>query len=441
MKPNILMIICHDLGQHLSCYGNLSLATSNIDSIAQEGIIFRNYFATAPLCSPSRGSIMTGKYPAKNGFMGLVNRGWELSYREKTLPQYLKEIGYSTYLFGFQHERRDPRSLGYDYVIGWNDPPHLARKIVPKVVSFLEKEDTKEPFFVCIGLFEVHRPWELYKKVNPKDVIVPPYLPDTTEVREDLAMFYGSILETDYYVGEILKALRKAKKEEDTLLIFTTDHGIAFPRAKSTLYDSGIKTTLIMKWPKGELVGGKVYNELLSNIDLLPTILDITGTEIPRSLQGKSFKSLLYGETYEPREEIFAQKDWHDIYDPMRCIRTNRFKYIRNFIGGVWPYLPLPLDIEESLTRKSLGDSYYTKLREKEELYDLENDPNELSNLAKDPKYLSVLEDLKMKLQRWMKENNDPILKGAIPVPGRGFVQDPAPMFEEKDDDIVGKLM
>lgn len=439
MKPNILMIICHDLGQHLGCYNNLSVKTPNIDSIAQDGIFFRNYFATAPLCSPSRGSIMTGRYPSKTGFMGLVNRGWELPSSEKTMPQYLKEAGYSTYLFGFQHERRNPKSLGYDYVIGWNDPPHLARKISPLVIDFIR--DIESPFFACVGFFEVHRPWDIYKKVDPEIVKVPSYLPDTLEVREDLAMFYGSILETDYYIGEILRALRENNKEENTLLIFTTDHGIAFPRAKSTLYDTGIKTTLIMRWPKGGLVGGKVYNELLSNIDLLPTILDIVDREIPCTIQGKSFKPLLEGKMYKPRETIFAQKDWHDIYDPIRCIRTERFKYIRNFVEGIWPYLPLPLDIEESLTRKSLGDSYYVKLREKEELYDLEDDPDEFCNLAKDSRYLSVLEDLRNKLQRWMEENDDPILKGAIPVPGKGFVQDPVSMFEDKGDNLVGRLM
>lgn len=439
MKPNILMIICHDLGQHLGCYDNLSVGTPNIDSIACDGILFKNYFATAPLCSPSRGSIMTGKYPAKTGFMGLVNRGWELPNNEKAMPQYLKEIGYSTYLFGFQHERRDPKSLEYDYVFGWNNPPHLARKITSLVLDFIK--EVKELFFACIGFFEVHRPWDIYRKVDPKIVKVPSYLPDTLEVREDLAMFYGAILETDYHIGKILEALRESNKEEDTLLIFTTDHGIAFPRAKSTLYDPGIKTTLIMRWPKGGFVGGKTHNELLSNIDLLPTLLDIIGAEIPDSIQGRSFKPLIYGETYKPREEIFAQKDWHDIYDPIRCIRTNRFKYIRNFIEGVWPYLPLPLDIEESLTRRSIGDSYYTRLREREELYDLESDPNEFFNLVKDPNYLSVLESLRMKLQRWMEENNDPILKGAIPVPGKGFVQDPVPMFEDKEDGIVGKLL
>jgi arylsulfatase A-like enzyme len=441
MKPNIIMIICHDLGQHLSCYGNISVKTPNIDYIAEDGILFRNYFATSPLCSPSRGSIMTGRYPATTGFMGLVNRGWELSPKEKTLPAYLKEFGYSTYLFGFQHERRDPKSLGYDYVIGWYDPPHLARKITPQVVSFLEEKDIKEPFFACIGFFEVHRPWGIYEKVDPKIVKVPNYLPDDSNVREDLAMFYGSILETDYYVGRILEALRKSNREANTLLIFTTDHGIAFPRAKSTLYDAGIKTTLLLRWCEGGLRGGKVYNELLSNIDLLPTLLDILEADIPEVIQGKSFKGLLYKGDYSPRKEIFAQKDWHDIYDPIRCIRTERFKYIRNFVEGIWPYLPLPLDIEESLSRKALGNSHFLRLREKEELYDLKEDPDEFNNLANDTEYSCILKELRDRLWNWMEENKDPILEGPIPVPGRGFVQDPVPMFNNKKDEIVGKMI
>lgn len=422
MKPNILMVICHDLGQYVSCYGNISVETPNVDLIAEEGLLFKNYFATAPLCSPSRGSIMTGRYPGATGFMGLVNRGWELALDEKTLPMYLKEIGYSTYLFGFQHERRDPLTLGYDYVIGWDNPPHLAKNVVPRVVSFLE-EDIRQPFFACVGLFEVHRPWEIYKKVDSKTVKVPDYLPDTSEVREDLSMFYGSILETDYYMGKILQTLRKRNKEDNTLLIFTTDHGIAFPRAKSTLYDPGIKTTLIVKWPKGGFVGGKVYDELLSNVDLLPTLLDILGTEIPEPIQGISFKGLLYNEDYVPRKEIFAQKDWHDIYDPIRCVRTNRFKYIRNYIEGAWPYLPLPLDIEESLSRRSLGDAHMTKLREREELYDLSIDPLELNNISERSEYRDVLNELRSELHEWQEKIKDPILKGPISVPSRGFVQ------------------
>ncbi|HOL55217.1 MAG TPA: sulfatase [bacterium] len=440
MRPNILMVVCHDLGQHLGCYGNISVETSNIDSIAEEGLLFKNYFATAPLCSPSRGSIMTGRYPGTTGFMGLVNRGWELSLNEKTLPQYLKEAGYSTYLFGFQHERRDPVTLGYDYVAGWDEPPHLARKITPKVVSFLEG-DIKEPFFACVGFFEVHRPWEFYQKIDPKIVKVPDYLPDTPEVREDLAMFYGSILETDYYTGKILETLKRSKIEDNTIFIFTTDHGIAFPRAKSTLYDPGIKTTLILRWVGGDLTGGKVYDQLLSNVDLLPTILDILEMDIPESIQGISFKPLLYGKDYKPRSEIFAQKDWHDIYDPIRCIRTDRFKYIRNYIEGVWPYLPLPLDIEESLSRKSLGNSHIMRTREKEELYDLSIDPLEINNLSSKPEYRDILDELRSRLYRWQREINDPILQGPIPVPGRGFVQDPVPMFEKKDDGVTGKMI
>ena len=332
MRPNVLMVIYHNLGQHLGCYGNSSVESPNIDNFAKDGILFENYFATAPLCSPSRGSIITGKYPAKTGFMGLVNRGWELPYDKVTLPKLLKEVGYSTYLFGFQHECRKPKALGYEYVFGWNDPPHLARKITPMVLNFLK--EAKEPFYASVGFFEVHRPWDIYAKADPKKVIIPLYLPDTPEVREDMAMFHGSIAEADRAFGEIISALKESKKEENTIVIFTTDHGIAFPRAKSTLYDPGIKTTLIIRWPKGNLIRGKVYKELLSNIDFLPTLIDIIEEEIPWSIQGKSFKNLILGGHYEPCREIFAQKDWHDIYDPIRCIRTERFKYIRNFVGG-----------------------------------------------------------------------------------------------------------
>ncbi len=421
MKPNILFIITHDLGQHLGIYGDKSVSTPNLDSLAKEGVYFTNYFATAPQCSPSRASIDTGRYPHTNGLMGLANSylRWRLSQSEKTTAKLLKEAGYFTCLFGFQHETQDPSTLGFDEIIqaeGNSFERYLCSRVAPLVINFLKKYSKNKPFYANVGFFEVHRPYprEIYEPDDPNEVFVPPYLPDTPEVRQDIAEFHGSIRVMDQAVGSILDALNKAGLEENTIVIFTTDHGIAFPRAKCTLYDPGIKTALIIRWPAGKIVGGKVYSQLLSNVDLLPTILDIIESPIPESIQGRSFLSLLENKPFEPRTEIFAEKTWHEVYDPMRCIRTNRYKYIRNFIEG--PLFQLPGDIEISLTRKALKDTHL-KPRPMEELYDLEKDPNEENNLVGKPEYSEIQTELSNRLLEWMKKTKDPVVEGKVPIP------------------------
>lgn len=443
MKPNILFIICHDLGQHLGCYGDSSVKTSNLDLLATEGVRFKNYFATAPQCSPSRASIITGRYPHSHGLMGLANRyppfmDWTLPLSERTIAERLKKVGYSTYLFGLQHERRNPSALGFDEIIEpGSKRKYLCDKVSPLVIDFL-KHSAREPFFANVGFAEVHRPYprELYRPDDPKKVFVPPYLPDIPQIRQDIAEFHGAIRKADEAVGSILNALKKANLEENTLVIFTTDHGIAFPRAKCTLYDPGIKTTLIMCWPAGGITGGGEYLELLSNVDFLPTILDIVGAPISEDIQGRSFLSLLQNESFKKRDEIFAEKTYHMIYDPMRCIRTQQYKYILNLSDG-------PMRTLASLDTSTSGDStlsysfephqavdfvdlanipssqrlfYLLKSHPVEELYDFKNDPYEQHNLANIPEYVNIQKKLRNRLTKWMEETKDPILKGFVPV-------------------------
>jgi len=419
MKPNILFIIVHDLGQHMEIYGNTSVRTPNLHRLAEEGVSFENYFATAPQCSPSRASIYTGKYPHTHGLMGLANRDldWSLSTSEKTTVQLLRQSGYFTCLFGLQHESQDPHSLGFDEIVqpeGESFEKYYCHRVAPVVLEFLRHPKSK-PFYANVGFLEVHRPYpqEVYQPDDPNEVLVPPYLPDTPEVRQDIAEFHGSIRKVDRAVGSIFDTLKETGLEEETLVVFTTDHGIAFPRAKCTLYDPGIKTTLIMRWPDGGVIGGKVYSELLSNVDFLPTILEVVKAPVPEDIQGKSFLPLLQDGKFEPRKEIFAEKTWHIIYDPMRCIRTSRYKYIRNFIDG--PLLRLPGDMEKSLSRKSLGKTHL-KPRPEEELYDLRQDPNEQNNLAGKSEYSEIQTKLSGRLIEWMKKTKDPVLEGQIPI-------------------------
>jgi len=415
--PNILIIICHDLGQQLGSYGDPSLRTSNLDRLAEEGVRFENHFCTTPLCSPSRGSIITGRYPHTNGLIGLAHRGFDLNEGEMTVAHLLKAQGYETHLFGLEHEAREPDivKLGYEFI--HRERPFKCANVTPILVEFLKARAAKEgrPFFAMTGYSEVHRRFdqEEYTPDDPKEVFIPPYLPDTPEVRLDIAQFHGLIHAVDSCVAEILGTLEEEGLAQNTWVIFTTDHGIAFPRAKSTLYDPGIKTALIMRWPKG-FVGGKVYRELMSNVDLLPTILEAIGAPIRENIEGKSFLALLRGQEYQPREEIFAEKTYHDIYDPIRAIRTKRFKYIRSF--EKMPDLPLPSDIRKSLSARSIPQAFKGE-RAPVELYHLEADPNEMNNLAGKDEYAEIEKELSARLTKWLEETEDPILKGPIPAP------------------------
>jgi len=415
VRPNILLVIVHDLGTRLSCYGETSVQTPSLDALAAGGVRFENHFSTAPFCSPSRGSIITGKYPHSNGLMGLVNLGWDLPESNTTMAQMLASAGYETFLFGLQHEVKEPKRLGsHFHHVSDRSLGRSCDEVAPLVVDFLNtrgKEEAK-PFYARVGFSEVHRPYERYKPDDPESVTVPPYLQNTPGARQDIAMFHGSIRRMDEAIGSILDALESSGLGEDTIVVFTTDHGIAFPRAKATLYDPGLRTTLIIRWPKG-IAGGRTVQELISNIDLLPSLLDAVGIPTPDNVQGRSFLNLLCGGEYNPNEQIFAEKNTSPD-DIKRCIRTKRYKHIRNYDDG--PALNLPTDIEASLTRRDMGDNHLSP-RPPVEIYDLEKDPLEMDNLAGRKEIKEVESDLASRLDKFLEETNDPILCGPIPRP------------------------
>ena len=411
-RPNVLIIITHDLGTRLGCYGEPSVRSPVLDDFAASGVRFERHFATACFCSPSRGAIFTGKHPHVNGLMGLVNLDWDLPAQNATLARLLGSSGYQTYLFGLQHEVKDVRQLGFRYLPD-RSVGNECHAVAGQVADFLRSRRVEQgPFYARVGFLEVHRPWERYEADDPAEVRVPPYLADTPGAREDVAMFHGAIRAMDAAVGTILKALDDSGLGANTLVVFTTDHGIAFPRAKATLHDPGIHTTLLMRWPEGFPVG-RVYEELISNVDLLPTMLEATGTPVPDGLSGRSFLGLLRGLDYRPNAEVFAEKNTSP-GDIKRCIRTDRFKYIRNYDPG--PLLALPTDIEASLTRRDMGDDHLAA-RPEVELYDLRTDPLETENLAGQPNHADVEADLAARLKYFQEETDDPILRGPIQRP------------------------
>ena len=408
--PNILFVICHDLGRYLGCYGRAPLESPNLDRLADEGIRFTNHFCTAPSCSPSRGGIITGRYPHSNGLMGLVNLGWNLPSSETTMAQHLKRAGYETYLFGMQHERRDANALGYDHVN--TQMGSLCANVGKALVGFLRNEP-KTPFLARVGVNETHRPFRKPKPAeNLGNVYLPPYLPDHPEVRTDMAGFARLLARLDAMMGSILAALESSGLSENTLVVFTTDHGIDMPRAKGTLYDPGIEATLLMRWP-GVIQPGTVSETLLSNVDVLPTLMEIAGLEIPEKVQGVSFLDLLEGNPRRSREAIFAEKMHHCLYDPMRCIRTESWKYICNF----GPFRPIEIPAGGEMNVLAFAPELYRELRPMAELYDLRHDPLEMNNLCGDPQVGQVEEELKGRLHSWMVETGDPLLQGMMPIP------------------------
>ena len=411
--PNILLFHCHDLGQHLSCYG-VPIETPNLDAFAQDGMIFTNYFCTAAQCSPSRGSIFTGRYPHNNGLVGLAHIGWELNDDEVTLAQHMNQAGYDTCLIGIQHETSDWRRLGYQEA---DVETGAALQVAPKVTQFLQEQAQQSagfPFFLSAGTGEPHRPYQRDEvpRDDPAEVTPLPYLPDRPGIREDIAGLNALVRVVDQAFGEVFAALKESGLEQNTLVIFTTDHGPAMPRAKGTCYDPGVKTALIMRWP-GHLKGGQKYAELLSNVDLPPTLLELICYPIPDNLDGYSFLPLLMGGSYTPRDHVFLEMTWHDKYNPMRAIRTNRFKYIRNF--GDRPLVYLPSDTWAGLAGQEMREEYYSSRRPAEELYDLQADPLEQQNIVDNPDYADVLADLRNRVTAWMEATGDRLLPGDWP--------------------------
>ena len=419
-RANILMMTCHDLGRHLGCYGVETVHSEAIDGLAAEGCRFENYFATAALCSPSRGAMLTGRYPQANGLMHLTHSPWLWSFKpgERHLAALLAEAGYHTVLVGFQHvTRQDPRTLGYQEVMGAGE---LAPQRASSAVGFLQgRKPADPPFFLKVGFREVHRPFDVggVQPDSEKGVYVPPYLVDTEVIRNDLAHLQGSIKFVDAAVGEILDGLQRSGLAENTIVVFTVDHGIPYSGAKCSLFDPGIEIPLILRWPAGDLVGGRVHPQLMSNVDFLPTLLDLVGVAIPEKVQGVSAAAVLRGESDAPlRDAVFAEHLSQPLRDnTSRAIRTDRYKLIRYFDAG--RTIIKPIDVDPRAVAEHVERPRRDGTRPVVQLFDLERDPIEYENLASEPDYAEVVRELSDRLWRWMEEVDDPILQGPIRSP------------------------
>jgi N-sulfoglucosamine sulfohydrolase len=409
--PNILYLHSHDTGRWVGPYGH-AVRTPNIQRLADEGVIFRNAFCAAPTCSGSRACLLTGQHGHSNGMVGLAHRGFSLNDYGHHIVHTLHELGYWSALVGEQHISKKPEVIGYDEV--FKIPTNHTDDVVPVTLELLEREHDS-PFFLSVGFFETHR--EFFRPSSPQKahyVKPPPNLPDVPETRRDMAAYYESARSLDRGVGAVLDALDANGLAENTLVICTTDHGIAFPGCKATLHDRGLGVMLILRGPGG-FRGGQAVEALVSHIDLFPTVCDLVGTERPPWLQGESLLPLVNAEKDEVREEIIAEKTYHVAYEPERCVRTHRYKYIRRFDD--YPHVVLA-NVDDGPSKEYLVErGWGARPVAREQLYDLVFDPNEVQNLAGNTEQREVLENLRERLFSWMEESKDPLLEGPVPAP------------------------
>jgi arylsulfatase A-like enzyme len=410
MKDNVLLVHWHDLGRYLGAYGHDDVSSPRLDQLACEGILFTRAHATAPLCSPSRGSLFTGRYPQSNGLLGLAHHGWEYRAGVRTLPQLLSESGWHTALFGMQHETSFPGRLGFDEYDVSNS---FCEYVVERTTRWLRDAPTT-PFLLTAGFFETHRPYprDRYEPADAHDVELPDYLPDLPDVREDLADFYGSIAVADAAVGQLLDTLTETGLDASTWVVFLTDHGPALPRAKSTLYDAGTGIAMIVRPPTRFGASGRVYDELFSGVDLVPTLLSVLGLPVPDDVEGLSHAANMLDGIADPtpvRAAVYTTKTYHDSFDPIRAIRTKDFSYIENY--ATRPLLDLPLDIEQSAPGRAVAP-FSAAPRPSRELYDLRADPTERDNLLSglvSEESESIANELAMVLNDWRQKTNDVI--------------------------------
>lgn len=404
-KPSILVLLADDVDwKDYGCYGNDAIRTPSIDALAQAGLRCDNAFLTTSSCSPTRISVLTGKYPHATGAEDLH---MPLPADQTFVSTYLKQSGYFT-----GHMLKTHYGPNGMKQFDWYG------KAVKEFPRFLDKAGDK-PFFMWVGFRDAHRP---YKKGavdpphDPKTVKVPPYLADTPETRADLALYYDEISHMDGDIGSMVAELKKRKRFENTLIVFFGDNGRPFPRAKGTAYDSGIATPLVFSWPK-VIKAGSVHKGLASVIDLAPTFLDAAGREQPKDMQGRSMLPVLKDPSLPGRKYVFAERNWHNCDEHIRCVRTLEYKLIRNAYLDVpygnpsdcsscpsWQSL-LKLKEAGKLTKQQL--LMFQKPRPAVELFDIKKDPWEFDNLADNPKYAKVKKELEGVLDKWIKETND----------------------------------
>ncbi|MEJ1154654.1 sulfatase [Microbacterium marmarense] len=422
--PNIVYIHSHDSGRYIQPYG-APMRSPRLQSFAEDAVVFRQAFAASPACSPSRASLLTGQWSHSAGMLGLANRGFTLPGYDKHLITFLHSHGYRSALAGLQHISPDTAAIGYTEILerrDWShDQQHGSDLIAASAVEYLERS-ASEPFFLDVGFFDTHRPYGVPEDdIDPRWMAPPAPLPDVPATREDAAGYQSSLRRFDTAVGRVLDAVQTQGLADNTIVIITTDHGLASPGMKVTLRDSGIGVMLLVRGP-GNWRGGKVLDSLVTQIDLFPTLCELIGVQPPEHLQGTSLVPLVDSQVAQVHEEIFAEVNYHVGYEPQRCVRTLRWKYIRRYLDRDSEAFA---HVDRSPSRDFVrAQGWFGRPYVKEMLFDTVLDPLEQHNLVDSSEHDALLGEMRRRLQLWQEQTEDPLLEGPVALPPGAHVDD-----------------
>jgi arylsulfatase A-like enzyme len=402
--PNVVLITTHDLGQHVGCYGIDTVETPTLDQLAADGVRFENACATSPVCSPARGSLLTGRYPQSTGLMGLTHAPWwwEIDDAEILLPELLGEAGYETHLAGLQHVAPDVDRLDFDH-------RHSRERDAEETAAAASEifEDADGPVYAQFGFFETHRP--LDRDPTGGEIHVPDYLEPTDEMREDLARFQAEVAFLDERVGEILDALEETGERENTVVVFVVDHGIPYPGAKWWCRDPGVEIALLMDGPGPAFDTDSAVEPVISNVDVVPTLLDVLDLPISDRVEGVSFHDFLRDGGDPPREAAFTQ--FTSSGSEARGVVTDEHTLIRNVGAGRVVDYPVDADPTSSGPSQDAG----TDPRPYAQLYDRREDRANIDDVGAE--HPDVVADLSARVRAWMARVDDPLLRGGIRYP------------------------
>ncbi len=412
--PNIIIFIADDVSaRDIGAYGNSFVHTPNINSLAQKGIKFTSAILTTSSCSPSRTSIMTGRYPHNTGAAELHTEP-DVSF--PSIASQLKKLGYYTGQAGKWHMGNLLRE-GFDQI--FDDRKQNGVGGEEMWIPSLQKRDKNKPFFFWFASYDAHRPWEVNKfsgTHDPGEIVVPLTLIDDDSTRMDLTQYYDEVKRWDFFVGEVIKELKRQEAYDNTLIIVMSDNGRPFPRDKTRMYDSGLRTPFILHWPN-RIENSNISSSLISAVDIAPTIMDICGADIPETFQGKSFKKLIENPGKSFRNYAFAEHNWHDHEAHERMVRTSEYLYILNFRPELSNQGPADainsptfrslLNAEKDGKLTSAQSDIFLAPRPSEELYKLKNDSFQIFDLINREEHKQIRLELNQILESWMKETCD----------------------------------
>ena len=425
-KPNFIFFIADDVSwDDFGCYGNQGVRTPNIDRLAANGIRFSSAYLTASSCSPSRASIVVGRYPHNNGKAAELHL--PIADHLPWLPEALRDAGYYSAISGKHHMKREnPRERNpFDHVDGGRVEGNRGGEA--NWVSVAQNRPKNQPFFFWFAAYDAHRAWdadgdwieEQYgPKTNPAAVRVPPFLVDDAPTRQDLASYYNEIIRFDYFIGEVAAELRRQEVLNDTLMFVLADNGSPFPRAKTRLHDSGMKTALVAHWPNGIRSKG-VSDSLVSVIDLAPTLIELAGLKIGPTFQGVSLSPVFNNRNKDVRKYAFSEHNWHDYEALGRSVRSKEYLYIVNDRPDApWqgpadsvrsPSFSQLLNGQQNESLTQAQADVFLAPRPRTELYKTSSDPHQLDNISGNPKYTSVEKRLRKVLSDWRRMTGDSI--------------------------------